>query len=165
MKFILALVFFVSVAANSQTIYITRHAEKAQQGTSMSSDVPLSEAGVHRAEELKKLLFNKKIAYIFSTDKIRTRSTAKPLSDALGIPVELYNNDTMPRFIDRVKALKKNVLIIGHSNTIDDLANTLCGEKKVPTDFAETDYNNLLIVKIKKKKILFEHKTYGTITQ
>ena len=63
------------------------------------------------------------------------------------------------------KALKKNVLIIGHSNTIDDLANTLCGEKKVPTDFAETDYNNLLIVKIKKKKILFEHKTYGTITQ
>lgn len=165
MKLILSLLFIISVTASSQTIYIVRHGEKAVQATNMSSDVPLSEAGVQRAEELKKLMLNKKIAYIFSTDRIRTRATAKPLSDAIGVPVELYANDTIPKFIERVKALKKNVLIIGHSNTIDDLANTLCGEKKVPADFAETDYDNLLVVKIKKKKILFEHQTYGVATQ
>ena len=158
-------VLFVSLSVRSQTIYIVRHAEKAAQAANMSSDVPLSEAGVQRAEELKRLLLKKKIAYIFSTDRIRTKSTGKPLSDAIGIPVELYANDTMPKFIERVKALKKNVLIIGHSNTIDDLANTLCSEKKIPADFAETDYDNLLIVKIKKKKTLFEHKTYGAATQ
>lgn len=165
MKLILSFILFISLAATSQTIYIVRHAEKAQQGTGMSSDVPLSEAGVQRAEELKNLLLKKKIACIFSTDRIRTRSTAKPLSDAIGVPVELYASDTMSKFIERVKALKKNLLIIGHSNTIDDLANTLCGEKKVQNDFAETDYDNLLIVKIKKKKIVFEHKTYGAATQ
>ncbi|MGE5108985.1 MAG: SixA phosphatase family protein [Sphingobacteriales bacterium] len=165
MKPILSLLFFISVTTKSQTIYIVRHAEKAAQVTNMSSDVPLSEAGAQRAEELKKLLLNKKIAYIFSTDRIRTRSTAKPLSDAIGVKVELYANDTMPKFIEKVKALKKNILIIGHSNTIDDLVNILCGEKKVPADFAETDYDNLLVVKFKKKKILFEHKTYGVNTQ
>lgn len=165
MKFVLSFLLFISAAAASQTVYIVRHAEKAAQAPNMSSDVPLSEAGVKRAEALKNLLLNKKIAYIFSTDKIRTKSTAKPLSDAIGVPVDLYNNDTLPKFIERVKALKKNVLIIGHSNTIDDIANALCGEKKVPNDFADTDYDNLLVVKFKKKKILFEHKTYGAETQ
>lgn len=164
MKLILSLCLFITVAANSQTIYIVRHGEKAPQAQGMSSDVPLSEAGVKRAETLKEMLVKKKIGAIFSTDRIRTRTTAQPLSEAIGVPVELYNNDTLPKFIERVKALKKNVLIIGHSNTIDDVANTLCGEKKVPGDFAETDYDNLLIVKLKKKKILFEHKTYGAET-
>ncbi|MBI1783032.1 MAG: histidine phosphatase family protein [Sphingobacteriales bacterium] len=164
MKPILSLLLFISAVASSQTVYIVRHAEKAAQAPNMSSDVPLSEAGVKRAEELKNLLLKKKIVYIFSTDKIRTKSTAKPLSDALGIPVQLYSNDTMPKFIERVKALKANVLIVGHSNTIDDLANALAGEKKVQGDFADTDYDNLLIVKFKKKKILFEHKTYGAET-
>ncbi|MBI2730315.1 MAG: histidine phosphatase family protein [Sphingobacteriales bacterium] len=165
MKLLIAFFLLVTGTVHGQTIYIVRHAEKAAQAANMSSDVPLSDAGVQRAVQLKDLLFKKKIAYIFSTDRIRTRSTAKPLSDAIGIPVQLYANDTMSKFIERVKALKKNVLIVGHSNTIDDLANVLCGEKKVPTDFAETDYDNLLIVKIKKKKVLFEHKTYGAITQ
>jgi broad specificity phosphatase PhoE len=165
MRLIFAFLLLGSFNGFSQTIYIVRHAEKAAQAANMSSDVPLSDAGVQRAGQLKDLLFHKKIAYIFSTDRIRTRSTAKPLSEAIGIPVELYANDTMPKFIERVKALKKNVLIIGHSNTIDDLTNTLCSEKKVPTDFAETDYDNMLVIKIKKKKVLFEHKTYGAVTQ
>ncbi|HET9057031.1 MAG TPA: phosphoglycerate mutase family protein [Chitinophagaceae bacterium] len=165
MRQILFMVFFIPVVASSQTFYVVRHAEKMQQGPGMSSDVPLSEPGVQRAENLKKILLNKKIAYIFSTDRVRTKSTAKPLSDAIGVPVELYSNDTMPTFIERIKALKKNVLIIGHSNTIDDLINTLCGEKKIQNDFAETDYDNFLVVKIKKNKISFEHKTYGAPTQ
>ena len=164
MRLIFLLCLLVSVRASSQTIYIVRHGEKAAQAANMSSDVSLSEAGEVRAQELKKLLLNKKIAAIFSTDRIRTRTTAKPLSEAIGVPVELYANDTMPKFIARVKALKKNVLIVGHSNNIDDLANALCGEKKIPKDFEETDYDNLLIVKFKKKKILFEHKTYGVET-
>lgn len=164
MKIFFALFLIVSFNAAGQTVYIVRHGEKAPQAQGMSNDVPLSDAGVQRAAELKKLLLKKKIAYIFSTDRIRTKSTAKPLSEAIGVSVELYSNDTMPKFIERVKALKKNVLIVGHSNTIDDLANTLCGEKKVPGDFAETDYDNLLIVKFKKKKILFEHKIYGIET-
>jgi broad specificity phosphatase PhoE len=164
MRIFFVLFLFISFTANSQTVYIVRHGEKAPQAQGMSSDVALSEAGEKRAEELKNLLLKKKIAYIFSTDRIRTRTTAKPLSDAIAVPVELYANDTMPKFIERVKALKKNVLIIGHSNTIDDLTNTLCGEKKVPADFAETDYDNMLVIKIKKKKVLFEHKTYGAMT-
>ena len=165
MKLLLSFFLFIAVSAQSQTVYIVRHGEKAPQAQGMSSDVPLNEAGVKRAEVLKEILMKKKIAAIFSTDRIRTRSTAKPLSEAIGVPVELYNNDTLPKFIERVKALKKNVLIVGHSNTMDDLVNTLCGEKKVPADFAETDYDNLLIIKFKKKKNLFEHKTYGVETK
>jgi broad specificity phosphatase PhoE len=165
MKLILVFFLLTSVAASSQTIYIVRHAEKAAQPANMTSDVPLSEAGKQRAALLRKLLLNKNIRYIFSTNRLRSTSTAEPLSEATGVAVQLYANDTLPRFIARVKALKSNVLIVGHSNTIDDIVNELCGEKKIPNDFEETAYDNLLVVKFKKKKILFEPKKYGAPTK
>ena len=58
--FIILIVFFSSCATNT-TYYIVRHAEK-EAGTTMTattvktSDVPLSELGVKRAEGLKNQL-------------------------------------------------------------------------------------------------------------
>ena len=65
------------LTACGHTYYVVRHAEKATQEANMSSDVPLSEAGQQRAVALKEALDNKKIAYVFSTNTIRTTTTAK----------------------------------------------------------------------------------------
>ena len=60
-----------------------------------------------------------------------------------------------------LKALQKNTLIVGHSNTIDDLVNKLLGEKKL-SDLPETEFNHLFVVIKKGKKWKFESLYYGS---
>jgi Phosphohistidine phosphatase SixA len=169
MKFIIILIFSLSLASCSHSYYIVRHAEKAETTDSVSmnmqNDLPLSEAGKVRALVLKDLLDKKNIDYIFSTNTVRTRSTAKPLSDAVGVPVQLYSQDTINSFIQRLKSIESgNVLIVGHSNTVDDIVNLLAGRTKIPGDLKETEYDNLYIIKYTNflgKRISFRQKTYG----
>jgi broad specificity phosphatase PhoE len=159
----LTIFFFVIAcsACSKTTYYIVRHAEKATASPGMSSDVPLSEAGVQRAEKLKELLKDKNIGSIFSTQTIRTTSTAKPLSEAINISIEIYNpRDTSWAFINRLKAIqKKNVLVVGHSNTVDDIVNGLAG-KQLLKDLPDSSYNNLFVVTKKGKRYQFTRKTY-----
>lgn len=161
--FLIILITLV-ITSCTHTYYIVRHAEKAQanSGVAMSSpnDPPLTEAGKQRAEKLKDLLKNKKIRYIFSTNFNRTLSTAKPLSDAIGVTTTIYDARKDSALIAQLKTLKKNTLIVGHSNTIDDIVNRLCNEKKVPGDIEDAVYDNLFVVKYKGKKIYFEARKY-----
>ncbi|HEX4956658.1 MAG TPA: phosphoglycerate mutase family protein [Lacibacter sp.] len=153
MKYFLTTIIILSMfGCSSKTIYIVRHAEKATQGPNMTSDVPLSEQGTQRAEKLKMELQQKNIGFIFSTQTIRTTTTAKPLSDAIGVPVQFYNHrDTLDKFIARVnESGKMNVLIVGHSNTVDDLVNKFIGDNTL-TDLPDSVYNRLFIVKRKGK--------------
>lgn len=163
--FLFALVL-LSLTACSQTYYIVRHGEKAVVDANANPNMsatnpPLSDAGKARAEALKELLKNEKITHIFSTNTIRTRSTAEPLSVLLNVPIETYNPRPDSAFIAQLRSLKKNVLIVGHSNTVDDIVNMLTKEQKVPKDLEDNEYNNLFIVTVKGDKITFERKTYG----
>ena len=67
----------------SRTVYVVRHAEKIASsdsiGKMMSNDPPLSEAGKVRALVLKNELADKHIEHIYSTNTIRTRSTARAI--------------------------------------------------------------------------------------
>ncbi len=165
MKGILLFVVLLIITSCGRTIYIVRHAEKETSNTSSqmtATDPQLSEAGKVRAIVLRDELKKKHIEHIFSTGTIRTISTAKPLSEQIGIPVRLYNSrDSLDYFISTVKALKGNVLIVGHSNTVDEVVNKLCGETRIARDLAETEYDNLFIVKLKKGKATFTRKKYG----
>lgn len=157
---IVFLLVFLS-SCNRNTYYIVRHSEKANATANMSSDVPLSAEGEQRAQNLKTLLQDKTFAAIFSTQYIRTQSTAKPLSEVEGVTIQLYSpRDSVDKFIDRVKAIKKgDVLLVGHSNTVDDLVNKIMGQSLL-TDLAETEYDNLFIIKRKGKKYSFERRKY-----
>jgi broad specificity phosphatase PhoE len=119
----------------------------AAAGAMMSSDVPLSAQGEQRAQKLARLLADKGIAYIFSTPTIRTQATAGPLSQRLGVPVERYHpKDTLAQFLARIRSLSKgNVLLVGHSNTVDDLVNGLTGRQWLQ-DLPETEYDNLFLL-------------------
>lgn len=152
---IILIVFAVVCSSCSHSYYIVRHAEKEAQGPNMSSDVPLSEAGKERAEALGQLLAKRKIAYVFSTNTIRTQSTAKPVADHFGLPVEPYGARPDTAFIRLLRSKKKNVLVVGHSNTVDDIVNMLCNEKKIPADLNDNEYDNLFVVTCKGKKIFF----------
>lgn len=151
----------------STTYYIVRHAEKAAPSATdkmMAADPPLTEAGEQRAIALKETLKGAGVRNIFSTNTRRTLATATPLSEAEGrLPISLYNTkDTLSRFIDRLRLIHKgNVLIVGHSNTVDDIVNALVGKTVIPGDLADTQYDNLYEVKRKGKHYRFISKKYG----
>jgi broad specificity phosphatase PhoE len=144
-------------------VYVVRHAEKITSsdsiGKMMANDPPLSEAGKVRALVLKNELTDKHIGHIYSTNTIRARSTAAPLSQAIKINIELYGN--IDSLISAIKSGKGNVLVVGHSNTVDDIVNKLCGQVKIASDLKDGEYDNLFIVKIKGKKIIFDKRKYG----
>ncbi len=157
----------------SNTIYVVRHAEKAS-GIDMASmkpstDPPLTIEGEERALALKQLLGSKNVKHIFSTNTLRTTSTAKPLKELyLGMPIQIYSSrpDSMNTFIQRIKAIKKgDILIVGHSNTIDDIANKIAGSIVVPGDLNESIYDNLFILKRKGDKYIFTNGKYGKPSQ
>lgn len=152
------------LSCKTTTYYIVRHAEKESSTTmssnTMASDVPLSEVGKQRAEALKDLLKNENIKYIFSTNFIRTKSTVQPLATALNIPVKIYDQKDAG-FVNRIKSLDANVLIVGHSNTVDDLVNELAGKKEISGDLPDSAYGDLFIVKGKGNQVSFEKRHFG----
>lgn len=162
MRIVLTFILFVLlVSCNRNTFYIVRHAEKMAVSANMSSDVPLTEAGQRRAENLSQILASKKFVAIFSTQTIRTLTTAKPLADFKELPILPYSpKDTVDLFIQRLKSIRKgSVLIVGHSNTVDDLVNKMMGENLL-TDLPDTEYDNLFMIKRKGKKYIFEREKY-----
>jgi len=161
-------IFFIAVlfmlSCKTTTYYIVRHAEKETSTmtatTTMTSDVPLSDAGKQRAEALKNVLINKDIKYIFSTNTVRTSSTAKPLSNATSVPIQFYDA-VDSAFLSKLKEISDgNVLIVGHSNTVDDLVNGLLGDKKL-SDLRDDQFGDLFLVRKKGKKYSYELEHFG----
>lgn len=151
--FLLIAVSFLS--ACSHTYYIVRHAEKETPSANMSNDVPLSDKGKARAEALKELMKDKSIKAIYSTKTQRTQNTAKPTAEYFNIDILPYGPSPDSAFIASMKALRKNVLIVGHSNTVDDIVNGIGRNKYVPSDLPDSAYSNLFILKVRNGRVRF----------
>ncbi|GAB3164241.1 histidine phosphatase family protein [Telluribacter humicola] len=157
MKFIpLRFTLFVTVllllaGCSTTRIYLIRHAEKGQ---TPPNDPPLSAQGQQRAQALADSLSNKDIVAIYSTNTLRTRSTAEPLAKKLDIPIRPYSPDTLWETARHLMKIKDgNALVIGHSNTILPLLDqfpVMHTEKEIP----ESAYGNLYIVNVKRRFLL-----------
>ena len=163
------LVLSVVLFSCGNTYYIVRHAEKETgidpKTMKPLTDPPLSIEGQERALKLKELLSGKNIRRIYSTNTLRTRSTAQPLKELFPeVPFFIYISkpDSLDEFVQQLKYIhKENVLIIGHSNTVDDIANKLSGKTVVPGDLKDNEYNNLFIIKRKGKGFKIKNEKYG----
>lgn len=139
--------------------YLVRHAEKQDS----SSDSSLSAIGHARAGILRDTLANKNISQVFASTYARTQQTAQPTATANNLELTLYRPDTTAGLVARLKSVgSRNVLVVGHSNTIPEVVKGLCGET---VTIADDDYDNLFIVTIKRswgqtKKTLVKT-TYG----
>src|SRR4029079_2773114 len=100
---------------------------------------------------------DKKLAAVYSTNTIRTRSTAQPTADYFHLPVKAYGPRPDSAFIAELRMYKTNVLIVGHSNTVDDIVNALTGQNKLK-DLDDAEYNKLFVVKMRGKKVFFEER-------
>lgn len=133
-------------ACKTTTVYVSRHMEKAG---AMSADPPLTTQGEQQAIVLRDYLQGKKIGAVYSTNFLRTKATAQPTAASYNLPVNLYNPAQSTALADSLKTSNnKNVLIVGHSNTVDDIVNRFTGTNSV-RDLPETEYGSLFILKKK----------------
>ena len=154
-KFCCFLLLIVLLAScNTTTYYISRHMERA--GT-MGNDPQLTPEGEKQAMDLRDYLKGKSIKGIYSTNFNRTRATAKPTSELYQLPVNIYSPGAQANnMIDSLKTNNKNnILVVGHSNTVDDMVNRFLGTNTI-TDLPETEYGSLFIVKKKGSNYTFE---------
>jgi broad specificity phosphatase PhoE len=150
---------------NSTTIYIVRHAEK---NLTIAHDPPLTDLGEDRAIDLANLLNSKRIGFIYSTDSLRTKSTARPLANMRGLPISIYlKNNTPVSYSALPRHDRKNILIVGHGETILLLFKDL-GGSTTRTTITGTDFDNLLIITITRflwfKWVSSQETTYGAPT-
>lgn len=135
----------LSTATAQSTIFVVRHAEKADA----TKDPDLSEAGRARAEALAKALRDAKIVAIYATEFKRTQQTAAPLAKALGITVTVLPAQDIAALIAKLRALKGNALVVGQGDTIPNVIKALGVSE--PINIAGNDYDNLFAVVLDKK--------------
>jgi len=142
-------VFFFSCAgeasAQSTTVILVRHAEKA---TEPASDPGLTPAGEQRARDLAQLAHDAGVSAVITTQLARTRATAQPLASALGITPEVVDTRGATHVQDVAAAIRKRagqvILVVGHSNTIPAIIAALGAPQ--PPPICDPEYDNVYIV-------------------
>lgn len=124
------------------TLYLVRHAEKAA-----GEDPPLTEAGAARAAALAARLKDTGLTEIWSTRTARTQQTAVPVAAATGLPIQIYDAATLPAFASWLRETPGVKLVVGHSNTTNELAALLGAEPGPPFDEA-AEFDRLYVIRI-----------------
>lgn len=125
-------------------VFAVRHAEKANTG---DKDPDLTVAGRLRAAQLAVLLRNSGIQYVHSSCTNRTRSTAEPTADALGLKVKIYDAADVPSLVEKLQKTGGRHLVVGHSNTTPDTVEKLKGDSGRDID-EKTEFDRLYVVTV-----------------
>ena len=122
------------------TLYLLRHAEK----TAQEHNPGLSTTGIHRTEHLARWFRDKSLEAVYSTDFRRTLHTATPLAKPHGLTVQLYPPKPPEHLAARLLSARQNAVVVGHSNTIPQLAILLTGLPIAP--MPDTEYDLIYII-------------------
>ncbi|MBC6368226.1 histidine phosphatase family protein [Algoriphagus sp. AK58] len=155
--FSLLLILGACTSQNSpKTIYIVRHAEKQLVG----NDPALAYVGGVRAIKLSQILEKEDIKHVFSTDYIRTRNTAKPTADKAGVQIEIYDPKNHDALVEELRKREGNILVVGHSNTVSQLANYFVSDGEKFADLTDLEYDFIYVVTLEKNGSKVERKVY-----
>ena len=143
------------------TMYLIRHAEKADDGT---RNPPLDSSGVIRSERIVEMFLNKKIESLYSTDYKRTITTISPLATELGIEIEIYDAGDLESFANSLLSSERrgNSIVSGHSNSTPRLANLLLGHDEFSA-LSESEYNAVFVVEIEGNQVDVTMSTYDDV--
>lgn len=158
--FIIIAALFLFSSCSTQIFYVVRHAEKDGN----ADDAGLTPAGIERAVALEKYLADKKLDTVFTSEKRRTVLTGLSVSLPQSLPqiaLKQWPQQDLDKFISRLKSINtsKNILAVGHTNTIPPFVQALCGQQ-IPA-IQETEYNNMYIISIKGKAATLVQTKYG----
>ena len=138
--------------AESPTIFLIRHAERADAGSSAQADPALSETGQARAAALAKELRDAGISAIYTSEFKRTQQTAAPIAKSLGVKAEVVPAKETTGLVAKLKSGSGNVLVVGHANTLPEIIKGLGISS--PVAIAEKDYDDLFLVVLDRPPLL-----------
>lgn len=160
-----AVSLLAATSAMAQTVYLVRHAEKADA----SADPVLSEAGQARAAALAAALSRAHPDHIFTSPLQRTRLTADPTAQANAVTIEPVGFEGgsaghVAAIAERVRALPADavVLIVGHSNTIPLIARALGFAEAA--DMPECEYDRMTFLHLAGEETHSQVTRYGAPT-
>lgn len=154
-RFAAAMVMLAATSASAQhAVYIVRHAERAD---APKDDPPLTDAGRVRAAVLADALANAHIGTVITTHYARSVDTGAPTATRAAAKVVrvMPMRGEAARHIEAVVAavqkaqLDAPVLVVGHSNTVSEIANALGAMKLAP--LCETSYSIMLVLTWREK--------------
>jgi phosphohistidine phosphatase SixA len=133
-------------SASATTFVIIRHAEKAADDP---KDPSLSEAGQARAQRASERLAVQGVIATYATRYRRTQMTAAKTAQAHGLEVSTYDASRLAA--DFAAQLHRThpsgvVLVVGHSNTVAEIAGALCG--CAVSSVREDEYDRWIEVRI-----------------
>ena len=147
---------------SAQTIVLVRHAEKADT----SADPALSDAGQARAALLASALQGARVSAVITSPLNRTRSTGEPTAKAAGVTALSISMDGgQAAHVARVAAQARaagprdTVLIVGHSNTMPEIARAL-GDPN-PQALTECDFDRMTVIQLGPDAPRAVHARYG----
>jgi phosphohistidine phosphatase SixA len=135
-------------------ILVVRHSEKSD----FTYDSPLSIQGWKRAVALLDAIGNEELSAIYTTQMIRTKHTALPLSIYKDIQATEVQKDQIGELCRVLCVRHKNetVLVVGHSNTIPELFSCLG-----ITETVDPMYGDLFIVTFPSEGATFKKSHFG----
>ncbi len=156
-------------AAALDVVYVVRHTQKnpALHWGKLDALRPLSKKGAICAARLGKLLRNRGIAAVYTSEVTRTLATGAAVSttrdgvEVVGDDATLKPSAEYVRELRRRHAEDQAILLVGHSNTVDDLVLAFRPDMKEcldrfrlaepgtrATGIAETEYGNVWRLKV-----------------
>jgi broad specificity phosphatase PhoE len=104
---------------------------------------------VERAARLGQKLRKYKVGAVYSTNYQRTINTARPTAERRRLTVQTYDAKKPDELLDQImKSKTKRFLIVGHSNTIPDLANLIV-KKEIFSDLDDGEFGVIYLIKLK----------------
>lgn len=106
----------------TSTVVLVRHAERGA-----GADPALTAAGQTRATLLAAMLQDANLGAVYVTDTLRSRQTGTPAAQGAGLQPTLYDANDAAALAATIRASHpgRTVLVVAHSNTVDDIAAAL----------------------------------------
>ena len=146
------------------TIILLRHAEKDLSIDPLDPNPDLSPEGKQRAERFVEVVRKYKPEAIYSSMFKRTIDTVTPLAKQIHpkyrVMIQFYDHRNLNALVDRMMASGVRTMVVsGHNSTTPALATLFIKENKYKS-LAESEYDKIWIIKIKKGKVRDEIITY-----
>ncbi|HEX2205527.1 MAG TPA: phosphoglycerate mutase family protein [Longimicrobium sp.] len=147
LAFLVATTDAAAAQEEATVVILVRHAEKVTVDPN-DRDPALTAAGETRARALAQALEGAGVDAVITTQFQRTRNTAKPVADALGItPAVIASGPNLLAQIAeavRTRHAGQTVLVVGHSNSVPGTIEALGGPKVA--EICESQYANLFVM-------------------
>ena len=134
-------------APAQQAVILVRHAEKETDPAKVKGlsdlQIPLSRAGETRADALAFVLKDAGVTAIYTSDALRTQSTAGPLAGQRMIMPRTLDDNALNHL--REKNRDDIVLIVGHANTVPKIIDKLL-KRPLGVTIGENEYDRLFVL-------------------